>query len=549
MTPTSYGLEQAANETTPRWRERDLGMWVQSYAPFLDSIGLSASVALIPIVLVFVLLGVFKRPAHQATLAGLTAALVLAGAVWAMPPRLLMSAMLLGVAVALIPLLWTLVGAVWFINLLVHSGHFDIIRKSLTALTPDRRLQTILIGFGFLGLLEGLVAIGSPVAIGTAMLVGFGFPPITASVVALIGFSHPGVWGPMGLPIVVLQSVTTGIDLDAIGVMVGRQVPLLTLLCAPIMVVVVAGWRGLRGVWPITIATGLAFAIGTFTMSNYGTLYLAGSAGALAAILTTVVCLSIWKPKSAWRFPGEPDVDDTGSDGPALGSIISAWAPVGLLVVIMGGISGTPAREALTSLSTLSLTWPGLHDLVMRTPPVVPNFNAVRGSLQSVSIGRARNTRDADRNPFASVVTHLPLEGDGHLRKNGAPAVVGDPNNGQHHRARLRDELRRSQLHDRCRSCRVRISGFRPSPCYSGFWVTPSREPTRRRTRCSGNLVAVAGGADGCTACLRCVEPSGRGIDGEAIAATVAGGLPQGLPASVDAKETFCDGCFRSPSF
>ena len=385
VTPTSYGLEQAANETTPRWRERDLGMWVQSYAPFLDSIGLSASVALIPIVLVFVLLGVFKRPAHQATLAGLTAALVLAGAVWAMPPRLLMSAMLLGVAVALIPLLWTLVGAVWFINLLVHSGHFDIIRKSLTALTPDRRLQTILIGFGFLGLLEGLVAIGSPVAIGTAMLVGFGFPPITASVVALIGFSHPGVWGPMGLPIVVLQSVTTGIDLDAIGVMVGRQVPLLTLLCAPIMVVVVAGWRGLRGVWPITIATGLAFAIGTFTMSNYGTLYLAGSAGALAAILTTVVCLSIWKPKSAWRFPGEPDVDDTGSDGPALGSIIRAWAPVGLLVVIMGGISGTPAREALTSLSTLSLTWPGLHDLVMRTPPVVPTSTPY-GAVYSQSL-------------------------------------------------------------------------------------------------------------------------------------------------------------------
>ncbi len=350
-------------------------MWVQTYAPFLDSVVLSAVVALVPIVLVFVLMGFFKRPAHQATIAGLMVALVLAVTVWDMPSRLLLSAVMLGVAVALVPLLWTLVGAVWFINLLIHSGHFDVIRRSLTALTPDRRLQTLLIGFGFLGLLEGLVAIGSPVAIGAAMLVGFGFPPITASVVALVGFSHPGVWGPMGLPVVVLQSVTTGIDLDALGVMVGRQVPLLTLVCAPVMVGLVAGWRGLREVWPITIGTGLAFAIGTFTMSNYGTLYLAGSGGALAAILTAVIWVSVWKPASVWRFPGEPDVleDDTEDGGPPTRSAtIRAWAPVGLLVVVMAGISGTPARDAFASLWTISLDWPGLHELVMRTPPVVP---------------------------------------------------------------------------------------------------------------------------------------------------------------------------------
>ena len=348
-------------------------MWSQTYAPVFDSVGVSAAIALVPIALVFVLLGVFKRPAHVATFAGLVAASVLAVVLWALPVRLLLPAILLGTAVAIVPLLWTLVGAVWFINLLVHSGHFDVIRRSLTALTPDRRLQTLLMGFGFLGLLEGLVAIGSPVAIGTAMLVGFGFPPVTAAVVALVGFSHPGVWGPMGLPVVVLQSVTTGIDLDALGMMVGRQVPLLTLVCAPVMVGVVAGWRGLRDVWPITMATGLAFAVTTFTMSNYGTLYLAGSAGALAAILTTVVCLSTWKPAPVWRFPGEPDVDDIEGDGPPTWSaIIRAWAPVGLLIVIMGGISGSPAREALAALSTMSLPWPGLHDLIMRTPPVVP---------------------------------------------------------------------------------------------------------------------------------------------------------------------------------
>ena len=347
-------------------------MWSQTYAPLFDSVGLSAAVALVPIVLVFVLLGVFKRPAHQATFAGLVAASALAVTAWSMPPTLLLSAALLGVAVALVPLLVTLVAAVWFINLLTASGHFNTIRRSLTALTPDRRLQTLLMGFGFLGLLEGLVAIGSPVAIGTAMLVGFGFPPITAAVVALIGFSHPGVWGPMGLPVVVLQSVTTGIDLDALGMMVGRQVPLLTLVCAPVMVVVVAGWKGLRDVWVITVTSGLAFAIGTFLMSNYGTLYLAGSAGALAAILITVVFLTVWKPASVWRFPGEAAWGDLDGDDPVTrGDIVRAWAPVGLLVLIMGAISGSPAREALASLSRVSVEWPGLHELIMRIPPVV----------------------------------------------------------------------------------------------------------------------------------------------------------------------------------
>ena len=346
-------------------------MWEQTYTPVLDSMWLSATVALCPIALVFVLLGVYKRPAHEATFAGLIAALLLTGTVWEMPPTLMMSAVSLGLAVALMPLLWTLVAAVWFINLLRESGQFDVIRKSLTALTPDRRLQTLLVGFGFLGLLEGLVAIGSPVAIGAAMLVGFGFPPVTASVVALVGFSHPGVWGPMGLPVTVLQSVTNGLDLDTLGVMVGRQVPLLTLLCAPIMVVVVAGWRGLLGVWPVTIATGLAFALGTFAMSNYGTLYLAGSAGALTAILTTVVWRRIWQPHTTWRFPGEPLADDSANSSPSVNKTVQAWAPVALLVAIMVGISALPSiREWLASVSTITVTWPGLHESVLRTSPV-----------------------------------------------------------------------------------------------------------------------------------------------------------------------------------
>lgn len=345
-------------------------MWIQTYTPVLGSGEMSALVAILPIVLIFVLLGIFRRPAHVATPAGFLIAFLLATVVWSMPIRLAVAASLLGAAVALVPLLWTLVAAVWFINLLTHSGQFAVVKQSLGALTADRRLQTLLVGYGFVGLLEGLVAMGSPVAIGAAMLAGFGFPPITASVAALIGFSHPGVWGPMGLPVTVLQSVT-GIDLDTLGAMIGRQVPWLTFVCAPVIVWAVAGWKGLRGVWPLTLATGFAFAAVTFLTSNYVTLYVAGSAGALAAILTTVVGVALWRPATLWRFPGDAPVD-VAAGRPSGAETLRAWAPIALLIVIIGLVSGTGIRDMLAALAAIDVIWFGLHDQVTSVPPVVP---------------------------------------------------------------------------------------------------------------------------------------------------------------------------------
>ncbi|MGH7278556.1 MAG: L-lactate permease, partial [Candidatus Rokuibacteriota bacterium] len=119
------------------------------------------------------------------------------------------------------------------------------------------------------------MAVGSRVAIGTAMMVALGFPPFTAAIVALVGFSHPGVWSPMGLPVVVLQSVSTGLDVDRLGALIGQQVPLLTLLAAPVTVVLVAGWSGLREVWLVTVANGLVFAIVTGLVANYVSVYIA----------------------------------------------------------------------------------------------------------------------------------------------------------------------------------------------------------------------------------------------------------------------------------
>ncbi|MFQ5989416.1 MAG: L-lactate permease [Candidatus Methylomirabilales bacterium] len=348
-------------------------MWLQTYSPILGSVTLSAIVALLPIAFMFILLGGFRKPASLSSFVGLLSALVLAVTVWHMPLHLAVASTLMGMAVAVMPLLWTLVNAVWLINLLIDSGKFNVIKESIGYFTLDRRMQALLIGYGFIGLLEGLVAIGSPVAIGTPMLVGFGFPPVTAAIIALLAFSHPGVWGPMGLPIIVLHSVTTGLDLDGLGAMIGRQVPFYTLLTAPAVVVAVSGWRGLREVWPITLATGFAFAVSTFVASNYMTLYTAGIIGALAGMLTTVVILSRWEPKNVWQFPGEQVAVEASHASTQLSwsQIVQAWSPVGLLILIMGLVNGTPLRDNLASTSTLSATWPVLHNVVWKTAPIV----------------------------------------------------------------------------------------------------------------------------------------------------------------------------------
>jgi L-lactate permease len=346
-------------------------MWTQTYTPVFGSGVMSALVAILPIVLIFVLLGVFRRPAHVATPAGFALAFVLAIVVWDMPFRLAIAASLLGAAVALVPLLWTLVAAVWFINLMNHSGQFAIVKQSLAALTADRRLQTLLVGYGFIGLLEGLVAMGAPVAIGAAMLAGFGFPPLTAAVAALIGFGHPGVWGPMGLPVIVLESVTTGIDIDTLGAMIGRQAPWLTFVCAPVLVWAVAGWRALWGVLPLTLATGFAYGAVMFLTSNYVTLYVAGGAGALAAIVTTVAGLAVWKPATLWRFPQDPPVDARVARLSGA-QTLRAWAPIALLIAMLGLFIGTGIRGLLATVAAIDWTWIGLHDLVTSVPPVVP---------------------------------------------------------------------------------------------------------------------------------------------------------------------------------
>ncbi|MHB1394824.1 MAG: L-lactate permease [Clostridia bacterium] len=347
--------------------------WYQIYTPVNESLLLSTLVALLPAVSIFCLLIFMKRSAFVSSVSALLVALALSVFVWKMPLRLALSSTLLGMATGLFPIIWTLSSAVWIFNMLVESGYFEVIMESLKRVSYDRRIQTLLIGFAFICLLESLAAFGAPIAIGVSMLTGLGFPPVMSATIALLADTSPSAWGTQGMPLMILNTVT-GIDINRLGMIIGRQTPLISALIPVGLVFIMSGWEGLKGVWLFAMAVGLAYAIGAFVTSNFLTPLAVGIVGALASIVVILIILKFWQPKHVWTFNGDSEFEPK-EDRPKLSisSIIKAWSPYILLVLAISLINGTGLKNILEKLSTIRWEWFGLHKVVMKTAPVVPS--------------------------------------------------------------------------------------------------------------------------------------------------------------------------------
>ncbi|WP_051688062.1 L-lactate permease [Desulfofalx alkaliphila] len=344
--------------------------WVQNYAPIADSLYLSTVVAAIPILVIFVMLGVFRVPAYISTVVGLVSTLATAILIWQMPVGLAFNSALMGMLMAVFPIVWTLASAVWIFNMMVASGKFEVVKASLGYVSKDRRIQTLLIGFGFTTLLESLAAFGAPIAIITAMLLGFGFPPLTAATVALLADTTPSVWGTQGMPVEVLSSVTD-LNIVELSAMAGMQAPVLAAFFPLALVVIVAGWKGAKGIWPAAVAVGVTYAVVGICTSKTGP-HIVGISAAMASIITLLAILRFWKPKNIWLFPGEDEANGEVSAGDRLpfNTIVRAWSPYILLLIVIGLVNATPLKAMLASISTITIQWPGLHEVVMKLPPV-----------------------------------------------------------------------------------------------------------------------------------------------------------------------------------
>jgi L-lactate permease len=361
----------------------------QQYQPVLDSILLSALVAGLPLYILFVLLAILRLPAWICALAAMLTAALLAWIVWGMPFGVTVGTATEGMAFGLWPISWIVLNAVFFHNLTVASGDFDVIKRSLTRLTTDRRLQTLLVAFSFGALLEGIAGFGAPVAITASILASLGFEPVSAAVLALLANTAPVAFGSIGIPIVTLGGLVAPIlghkdptsTTLALSAMVGRQLPLFSILIPAYLIVVLAGWKRMREILPAVAVTGVSFSIVQFLVSNFIGPELTDILAALVSMGCLALLLRYWKPAEVWRFAHETAtpvaprrvVGASGSPATAAelggsafdivdkpGRILRAYSMYIVLVVVilvgqMGNLpffAGHPVGDKKTALAT-----------------------------------------------------------------------------------------------------------------------------------------------------------------------------------------------------
>lgn len=336
-------------------------MWAQTYTPVADSLILSSLVAALPVFVVLILLGVLRKPAWVAALSGLAVAACVAIAVYRMPVSIIASTCGYGVAYAVLPIGWIVFTALLLYRITVETGKFEIIKDSIGSLTSDQRLQALLIAFAFGAFIEGAAGFGTPVAVAAAMLTGLGFRPFYAASLCLLANTSPVAFGSIGTPLVMLASVT-GLPLTQLSANVGRICAPVSLFVPAYLVLVMGGVGALRAVAPAAVVCGVAFSATQFLVSSFLGPYLTDILGSLAAMGSLVLLLQFWKPKG---------VEAAKAHGRSAGELILAWSPYVLLVVfvLLWGLDALPVK-AWVNRPTIAFGWPGLHNVVVRMPPV-----------------------------------------------------------------------------------------------------------------------------------------------------------------------------------
>ncbi|GGZ52566.1 L-lactate permease [Streptomyces rochei] len=354
-------------------------MYVQELEPVAGSLGLSALVAALPLVIVLVLLGGVRMKAHLAGLTGLLAAVLVAWLAYGMPLDQTASSAAQGAVFGLFPILWIVVNALWVYRMTVRTRHFDILRRSFGRLSDDPRIQALVVAFCFGALLEALAGFGAPVAICSVMLVALGFDPVRAAVVSLVANTAPVAFGAMGTPVVTLAQVT-GLPLDDVASVVGRQTPLLALVVPLLLVALVDGRRGLRETWVPALACGVAFAVAQFAAANYVSAQLADIGAALLGAGALVAVPHSRRPAAepvrAAVLTGvrseELDEEDSGRE------VVRAYAPYALIVAVFS-VAQIPAVKDWLAKATRTYDWPFLD-------VVDPEGNPAGGNVFSLPV-------------------------------------------------------------------------------------------------------------------------------------------------------------------
>ncbi|SEH03239.1 lactate permease [Nonomuraea solani] len=376
-------------------------MYQQIFDPVLGRLGLSALVAAIPLVVLFVLLGVFRWKAQWAGMTALAVSIVIAFAVYGMPITQTLGAAGYGAASSFLTVIWILVNALWIFKLTESTGHFAVLRRSFAGVSDDQRIQVIIIAFAFGALLEALAGAGTPVAISAVMLIALGLPPFRAAVASLVANTAPVAFGALSVPITTLSKVT-GLDFDTLGAIAGRQTSIVAVFVPLVLVFLVDGRRGVRAVWPAALVAGLAFGAGQFVFSNFISVELADIGAALSCAVFLVAFLRVWRPREPLSVSSTPVMAGGSGAGSAeeeaamlargerdtRRNVILAYLPYAVVIAIFVVAQFSAVKSALGSVA-IEFAWPGLAITGPAGNPVATvfsfNFLPAAGTLLFVA--------------------------------------------------------------------------------------------------------------------------------------------------------------------
>jgi len=353
-------------------------VWQQIYDPFGNML-LSTLLAAMPVAIMLVALGFLHAKAHIAAGLGLLAAVVVAVSAYGMPVGMAGAAAMYGGFTGLLPIGWIVLNIIFLQQLAKENGSFKILQDSLSGITEDRRLQLLLIAFCFGAFFEGAAGFGTPVAVTAGILIGLGFSPLAASGLSLIANTAPVAFGALGTPVITLAKVH-GYDLMDVTAMVGRQLPFFSLLVPFWLIWAFAGRRGMMEIWPAILVTGLSFAIPQYLVSNFIGPELVDIIAALVSMLSLLAFLRVWQPEKTWVSTSmkrhETDGGEAKEPAPVVrhppAALARAWTPWGILTAFVFAWGLPPVKAFLNALFAPVFPIKGLHNLIMKMPPVVP---------------------------------------------------------------------------------------------------------------------------------------------------------------------------------
>lgn len=362
--------------------------WIQTYTPAAGSLGWSALIAAIPLIVIFICLAVLKMKAHKAALLAVASAIGIAVTIWGMPAKLAGLAFTQGAAFGLFPVFYIVLTTLFLYNITVKGGQFEIIRASLAGLTADRRIQALLIAFCFGAFIEGAAGFGTPVAIAGATLVGLGFRPLYAAGVCLVANTAPVAFGAIGIPIVALSAVMGYDDggMMKLSRMVGHQLPFISVIIPFYVIMMMVGFKKTMEVLPAILVCGVTFALSQYVTASFVGPYLPDITASLAAMAALVLLLRVWQPKENYVFDHEVAATKEEHNYTG-GQIFRAWAPY-LFLTLMVLLWGIPSIKTTLDSSKVIIPITGLDNMIVKkvsTPDVgLQKISAVNGELDKL---------------------------------------------------------------------------------------------------------------------------------------------------------------------